>query len=150
MSSDLSRQVAGRILSLKGHGEDDKAFAERVGLTPQLVSNYATGTNGAGLAAIAKVVARVPDLSANWLLTGSRPIYLREPSVAEAAAIEEAAGMAVQLRVVGKVVEGDFVGAIEDLTDATVGDLESVESLAGEARAFLAALRKLASEEATP
>ncbi len=94
MNDDISKQVARRILTLKKSGEDDKEFAKRVGLTPQLVSNYGAGTNGAGVKAVASVLARVPRLSGAWLLNGEPPQYLSDGTDA------------IRLEVVRRVADG--------------------------------------------
>lgn len=80
MSEDISRVVARRILSLKKPRETWSAFAERIGLTPQVVSNYEKGNNGASVEAAATVAAKL-KVSGHWLLTGDGPKLALRPGL---------------------------------------------------------------------
>jgi hypothetical protein len=65
----LSLAVANRILELKRVGESDAEFGRRIGLTPQVLSNYRSRLHGASLDAVAAVAART-RVNLQWLLTG--------------------------------------------------------------------------------
>jgi transcriptional regulator with XRE-family HTH domain len=119
LSDELSRQVAKRVLSLTKKGESWKDFADRVGLTPQVVSNW-RGGDGASLEGAAKVLRHHrPRLSPAWLLAGVRPKYLPEDGDLETAAREEAGEFAFRLQVIGSVVNGEIapatIQAIEEM-----------------------------------
>ena len=68
----LSFAVAQRILQLKREGENDAEFARRIGLSPQVLSNYKSRLHGASLEAVASVAANT-DVNLHWLLTGAGP-----------------------------------------------------------------------------
>lgn len=106
MKDDVPRLVAERILSLKIDGEQDKDFAERVGLTPQLVDYYKK--KGAGLDGAVRVLAAVPNLSAAWLLRGQEPQYVARTEEGEIAGQVEAERLALRLEVVERVVGGQI------------------------------------------
>jgi hypothetical protein len=65
----LSLAVANRILELKRVGESDAEFGRRIGLTPQVLSNYRSRLHGASLDAVAAVAANT-RVNLQWLLTG--------------------------------------------------------------------------------
>lgn len=67
--SDWQERVLERLLELKREGESDAAFARRIGLQPQHLSNYRSGRHGLSLQTAVRV-ARVTDLSLDWLLRG--------------------------------------------------------------------------------
>lgn len=62
-------RVLERLLSLKREGESDAAFARRLGLQPQHLSNYRSGRHGLSLRTAIRV-AQAMDLSLDWLLLG--------------------------------------------------------------------------------
>lgn len=67
--SDWQERVLERLLELKREGESDAAFARRIGLQPQHLSNYRSGRHGLSLQTAVRV-ARATDLSLDWLLRG--------------------------------------------------------------------------------
>lgn len=64
-----NRKVVDRLFQLKRPGESDAAFARRLGLQPQHLSNYRNGHHGLSLQT-AILVARGTDVSLDWLLMG--------------------------------------------------------------------------------
>jgi transcriptional regulator with XRE-family HTH domain len=58
-----------RLLSLQEPGESDAAFARRIGLAPQVLSNYKNGHHGLSLRSALRVHDEV-GLSLDWLLAG--------------------------------------------------------------------------------
>jgi len=85
-SHTLTRSVAERILSLKRSDETDSSFARRIGVSPQVVSNYRSGSNGASLEILAAVV-RNTEASAHWLVTGDGSRF-RVPDEARHAVVQ--------------------------------------------------------------
>jgi transcriptional regulator with XRE-family HTH domain len=65
----LSLAVANRILELKKSGESDAEFGRRIGLTPQVLSNYRSRLHGASLDAVAAVATNT-RVNLQWLLMG--------------------------------------------------------------------------------
>ena len=61
--------VIDRLFSLKRTDESDAAFARRLGLQPQHLSNYRNGHHGLSLQT-AILVAHGTDVSLDWLLMG--------------------------------------------------------------------------------
>lgn len=117
------RQVAQRILSLKQGDETDSAFARRLGLTPQLVSNYRSGRHGASLDAVIEVV-RHTEVNPRWLLTGE--------GRRDGAGGEE--GEEVVPRILGEVIDS-VDGLMEELEakfDLSPGPRRGPERPAGE------------------
>lgn len=88
--SDWQERVLERLLELKREGESDAAFARRIGLQPQHLSNYRSGRHGLSLQTAVRV-ARVTDLSLDWLLRGEG-----EPFPASADAADEDVPAAVR------------------------------------------------------
>lgn len=103
MKDVISREVAERILLLKRPREDWGDFAKRLGLKASLISNYRTGANGAGVPAVASVLARVRGLSGHWLLTNEGPMWL--PVGTEG----------VRLHVIGKITENKLGEAVLEM-----------------------------------
>lgn len=62
-------RVLERLLTLKREDESDAAFARRLGLQPQHLSNYRSGRHGLSLQTAVKV-AQNTGLSLDWLLRG--------------------------------------------------------------------------------
>ena len=84
--------VLDRLLSLKREDESDAAFARRLGLQPQHLSNYRSGRHGLSLRSAVRV-ARSTGLSLDWLLRGEG-----EPFRAEAADSGEGISTVRELR----------------------------------------------------
>ena len=88
--ADWQQRVLDRLLELKREGESDAAFARRIGLQPQHLSNYRSGRHGLSLQTAVRI-ARNTGLSLDWLLRGEGEPF-REPDRAEgdvAAAVRE-------------------------------------------------------------
>ncbi|HKK28639.1 MAG TPA: helix-turn-helix transcriptional regulator [Gemmatimonadota bacterium] len=62
-------RVVGRLFSLKRRDESDAAFARRLGLQPQHLSNYRNGHHGLSLRTAIRV-AEGTGISLDWLLLG--------------------------------------------------------------------------------
>lgn len=62
-------RVLDRLLTLKREDESDAAFARRLGLQPQHLSNYRSGRHGLSLQTAVKI-AQNTGLSLDWLLRG--------------------------------------------------------------------------------
>lgn len=75
--ADWQQRVLDRLLELKRDGESDAAFARRIGLQPQHLSNYRSGRHGLSLQTAVRV-ARKTGLSLDWLLRGEGEPF-REP-----------------------------------------------------------------------
>lgn len=88
--SEWQESVLERLLELKREGESDAAFARRIGLQPQHLSNYRSGRHGLSLQTAVRI-ARVTDLSLDWLLRGEG-----EPFPASAGPAEEDVPAAVR------------------------------------------------------
>jgi hypothetical protein len=73
-AEDPGREIAQRILGLQGQDETSAAFARRMGLSPQTVSNL-RGGQGAGVGSVVAIL-RQTDISPRWLLTGEEPVRL--------------------------------------------------------------------------
>lgn len=58
-----------RLLSLQEPGESDADFARRLGIAPQVLSNYKNGHHGLSLESALKVHENA-GISLNWLLAG--------------------------------------------------------------------------------
>lgn len=58
-----------RLLSLQEPEESDAAFARRIGVAPQVLSNYKNGHHGLSLESALKVHENA-GVSLNWLLAG--------------------------------------------------------------------------------
>lgn len=63
-------RVLERLLSLKREDESDAAFARRLGLQPQHLSNYRSGRHSLSLTTALRI-ARTTGLSLDWLLRGA-------------------------------------------------------------------------------
>lgn len=63
------QRMVDRLFSLKRTGESDAAFARRLGLQPQHLSNYRNGHHGLSLQT-AVLVARATGVTLDWLLMG--------------------------------------------------------------------------------
>lgn len=63
------RSALKRLLSLQRPEESDAAFARRIGLAPQVLSNYKNDHHGLSLKSALRVHDRV-GLSLDWLLAG--------------------------------------------------------------------------------
>jgi transcriptional regulator with XRE-family HTH domain len=121
LSADRSKAVARRILSFMKRGERDKDFAARLGLSAQTISNYDKGTNGASVNACLALLDLYPRISGHWLLTGVEPKEL--PADTDS----------LKLAVIGKVRDGDVVGARELLERlAPTAPLEAHDESLGE------------------
>jgi transcriptional regulator with XRE-family HTH domain len=75
--SSRGREIAQRILRLRRDGEGFAEFARRVGISPQVVSNYRSGLHGASVEAVSAVCMATP-VNAHWLITGTGPIERAE------------------------------------------------------------------------
>jgi transcriptional regulator with XRE-family HTH domain len=75
--SSRGREIAQRILRLRRDGEGCAEFARRIGLSPQMVSNYRSGLHGASVEAVSAVCTAAP-VNAHWLITGTGPIERAE------------------------------------------------------------------------
>lgn len=53
-------------------------LAEKLGLSPQTVSNLTAGLRGIGRGTAEKILAAFPEISRVWLLTGEGPMLLTE------------------------------------------------------------------------
>lgn len=62
-------EVRQRLLSLQTSEESDAAFAERLGLAPQVLSNYKNRNNGLSLRSALRI-HEATGVSLDWLLTG--------------------------------------------------------------------------------
>lgn len=69
-----NREILGRLFSLQREGESDAAFARRLGVQPQHLSNYRNGHHGLSLGTALRI-ARAIDISMDWLLTGAGAPY---------------------------------------------------------------------------
>lgn len=67
-------EITQRILSLKDPSESWGEFSMRLGLTPQVVSNYRRRGSAASLESVVAVV-RNSNVRAEWLLTGAGPAF---------------------------------------------------------------------------
>lgn len=63
------QRVVDRLFSLKRRGESDAAFARRLGLQPQHLSNYRNGHHGLSVQTAIRV-AEGTGISLDWLLLG--------------------------------------------------------------------------------
>ncbi len=70
-----SGEIAKRIVSLRDPAEPWGEFAVRVGLTPQVVSNFRRRGYGASLETVVSVVCNT-SVNPEWLLTGAGPRWL--------------------------------------------------------------------------
>lgn len=61
------QEVVDRLFSLKRTRESDAAFARRIGLQPQHLSNYRNGHHGLSVQT-AVLIARTIGVSLDWLL----------------------------------------------------------------------------------
>ena len=52
-------------------------FARKMEETPQVVSNWVS--RGAGKSVLNKILAKFPDINANWLLTGEGEMFMKPP-----------------------------------------------------------------------
>ena len=129
----LAYDAAARILELKKTDETYGAFAKRVGLSPQIVSNYKKKVHGASVNALADVVLRT-EVNPRWLLTGDGPRYRTR----EGEPIPE------RLRVAGEVVE-EMVQLVKryEAATSTVAD----DPVQGKLRSRRRALRDVAQAE---
>ncbi len=66
---EWQERVLERLLSLKRDAESDAAFARRLGLQPQHLSNYRSGRHGLSIRTALRI-ARNTGLSLDWLLRG--------------------------------------------------------------------------------
>ena len=64
-----SEAIHQRLLSLQTSEESDAAFAERLGLAPQVLSNYKNRNNGLSLRSALRI-HEATGVSLDWLLTG--------------------------------------------------------------------------------
>lgn len=62
-------RILDRLLSLKKRDESDAAFARRLGLQPQHLSNYRNGRHSLSLRTAVRIASNV-GLSLDWLLLG--------------------------------------------------------------------------------
>lgn len=72
-TSDSGRDGAGalqRLLSLQDPGESDAAFARRLGIAPQVLSNYKNRHHGLSLKSALRVHQHA-GVSLDWLLAGN-------------------------------------------------------------------------------
>lgn len=86
--SDVSKDVAQRIIAAKPPEFSDTDWANLTRLTPQILSNYRSGS-GASLKAVASVVEGT-KINARWLLTGEGPQWQpdsEEPTVVHRQAV---------------------------------------------------------------
>ncbi|HKK09132.1 MAG TPA: helix-turn-helix transcriptional regulator [Gemmatimonadota bacterium] len=73
------RRVVDRLFSLKRTGESDAAFARRLDLQPQHLSNYRNGHHGLSLQTAIRVGHGI-GVSLDWLLLGRGEPYPNGPS----------------------------------------------------------------------
>lgn len=66
---EWEQQVVDRLFSMKRKRESDAAFARRIGLQPQHLSNYRNGHHGLSVQT-AVLIARTTGISLDWLLLG--------------------------------------------------------------------------------
>lgn len=85
--------VLERLLSLKREGESDAAFARRIGLQPQHLSNYRSGRHGLSLRTAVRI-ANNTGISLDWLLRGEGGPFGGEGDAAQ----DETASPVVELR----------------------------------------------------
>lgn len=71
---EWQERVLERLLSLKRDAESDAAFARRLGLQPQHLSNYRSGRHGLSIRTALRI-ARNTGLSLDWLLRGEGRPY---------------------------------------------------------------------------
>lgn len=72
------QRVVDRLFSLERPDESDAAFARRLGLQPQHLSNYRNGHHGLSLLTAVRV-GRVTGISLDWLLLGRGQPHRRTP-----------------------------------------------------------------------
>lgn len=70
-----TEEVLQRLFSLKHHDESDAAFARRLGLQPQHLSNYRNGHHGLSLLTAVRI-GRSTGVSLDWLLSGRGEPFL--------------------------------------------------------------------------
>jgi hypothetical protein len=97
------KPVAGRILELKRAEETDTDFAYRLGLTPQIISNWRAGLNEASLDAVVSTLRKIKAANPWYLLLGKGAPELVEPGEAE-----------------------DRLRAIQQLANPGMGDIKTV------------------------
>lgn len=86
------QRVVDRLFSLKRADESDAAFARRLGLQPQHLSNYRNGHHGLSLQTAVRV-AEGTGISLDWLLLGQGKPHRGVPesrTAAEARKLREA------------------------------------------------------------
>ena len=76
--STLSRDVAERIVQAKPADYTLSEWAEKIGVTPQAMTNFSKRYSGVSLNTLASIVQKT-GLSAQWLLTGDESIPMWEP-----------------------------------------------------------------------
>lgn len=126
----LGLDVAQRILLLRRDDERTVDFARRIGLSPQVLYNYAAELNGASLEAVAIVASRT-NVNPRWLLTGEGA---REVDVA--AEVEPyqhgVRELSVKiLRLLDQLGRDCGLGGISELLDEALGEGASVPARRG-------------------
>jgi len=83
-SSPLTQEESAlrRLLSLQSSTESDAAFAERIGLAPQVLSNYKNQHHGLSLRSALRV-HQATGISLDWLLAGKGAPELTEGARSE-------------------------------------------------------------------
>lgn len=61
---------------MQDQGLTKKAFAEKTGLSPSLVSHLSTGRNLPGLEVLQRIINAFPTLNARWIIGNEQPMWI--------------------------------------------------------------------------
>lgn len=76
---DINRRI--KIIRQTFFDDNNRDFSSAIGVNEQTLSQICSGNRNAGIEVVKKIVENIPDINANWIISGTGPISRNEQSV---------------------------------------------------------------------